>query len=990
MPLQPFPLSNIGYPAHGWLIPQGGNTGVPDASGNYAHRNNIYYEGQTARINQFASSTYTWTAVQMIPSFNNGKDIGDVIATGIIANTTPSVNSLNTLTLSAFPAGSYCILFDLQGDVDSNYGTSAGRSFITVLRRHPGFPQTDVDFATSKWNQGQHQFMSPNGFGRSDADINAGKQVAAVDMVARSVLSMGAGRINIVGTNSGGAFVPESGAQPLSSAVDFFTNVAGPYWLNPTNPEWADTARTRLGWTAITNIGNSYDSVTVHNDGTQASFIAWANFYPKTPAIDGSKVFVKVTAGTSSGAKVQIYYPDAVTLAETYDNQTTNSIQAATTGSTYIKAFGGGATGFTAISSPTAIGIANRNTIISIVQQLVAVGCTRFEGPYNEPTMSAETGHLFWLFQDAVKTGGGKAIGPSPVNINNNPSGGRLSGLSVLLDYLISVGLTKNDFGLAFHDYNSMENSDVNELRFQIETFLTMLKGKGLDGIEMWQTEANYGVPDQTPVFKPTFARRSVLHQLVWEQYGLPRERNATWYDGPMFFSKPWALIDNNQALHPYGYLQSVLGQETKNMAHHHRIDFGSVPANRMYSGSLYGDPLTGSVAVMWCHSAMPNSLITLKIAGSTDPLEVVDASGIVGEFPLDPLTRTVSVPVPEFPMYVRLPAGVTMTIDHVRNIDARPSVSRARATTVLGGATKTELTDDAFKLYDGNVTTGLAVSGASLPDTAEVTFTQSIGPVSHVIVFCGPANDAQPGLLQYQVQTYDGSTWNTQSIRVPNGTFGTTVLKTPPASFLHGDGASSLGTTRDQYWREEWIDDIEFQTPVANFRGFRLVVPVGGLSYGGAVDASADAIMSGYGRSSGTDPRLHLQEIMILSAASPTATGLAAPANTSPAAIQTGTSFVTGQQLQAFPGLWTNNPTSFLYQWQRSPSPTTGFVNIDAANTSTYLATDADGGYYLRVVETGKNLAGFATANSTAVGPFPTVTPPTPPGSVICQVFAR
>lgn len=885
MTLQPFPLSDqYGYPSHGWNVPDGGTTAVP-VSGVYAHRYNVFYEGQEVKLNSFAypGGPFTWRAVQMIPSFNSSKDLGDVVASGNFDAGTASIGFYTTFTLGTFPAGSYCVLFDDLSDTDANYGTSTGRAFFSVLRRRMGFPQVDVDLASTTWSSSRGQYKTPNGFGMSDAQVDAGGVAQSqCDMVLRSVCSMGVGRVNIVGTNNG-KFQPNTGSQTLNGAADFFTNVGGPYYLNP-RPAWTDTVRTRQAWVAIPNASNTYDILVI--SGSSGSF---AFVYPKTPSVDGSKVFVKATAGTSSGVKVQVYYPDASTLVETFDNQTTGGVTAGTASSDYIKAFGAGGTGLTAISTPTAIGNENRNAIINIVQTLGPLGCTRFEGPFNEPTPSAQIAHQFWLFADAVNSAGitgAKAIGPTPVAI----SGGSLTAIEVYLDALAATGLTANDFCFAFHDYNSMENSDVNELRYQIEALLIQVYAR-FPAIELWQTEANYAVPDQTPVFTPAYAKRGVTHQLLWEQYGLPRERNPHWYDGRLgnFFSKPWFVADGTYSLHPVAVLYSVLGQETFRKAFHHRIDFGSVPANAVFSGSVYGTPILGGVAVMWCHSNMPGSTVTLKVlTGSPLTLTTVDAAGVTGTVSPDG-SGLITVTVPEYPMYVRLPAGVTVRVHHVRDWapPMLPSVSRGRTTTVLGGSTKTELTDDQFKQVDGNTATGLAVSSASLPDTAEITFTTNLTPVTHVIAFSGPAIDAQPGLLTYTVQTYNGTTWTTQAIKLPDGTYGTTLTKTVPASFLHGDGRSSQGTTRDQYARLEWIDDIEFQTPVATFKGFRLNATA--LTYGGAVDTAADALMSGYGRSSGSDPKLHLQEIMVLSAASPTASGLSAPVVQSAATVQGG-----------------------------------------------------------------------------------------------------
>lgn len=85
-----------------------------------------------------------------------------------------------------------------------------------------------------------------------------------------------------------------------------------------------------------------------------------------------------------------------------------------------------------------------------------------------------------------------------------------------------------------------------------------------------------------------------------------------------------------------------------------------------------------------------------------------------------------------------------------------------------------------------------------------------------------------------------------------------------------------------------------------------------------------------------------------------------AAPANTAVPTI-TG-SAVVGEVLTAAPGTWTGTPTpTYTYQWQR------GTTNISGATSSTYVLVAADAGQTVRVVVTGTNSAGNASANSAA-----------------------
>jgi len=99
------------------------------------------------------------------------------------------------------------------------------------------------------------------------------------------------------------------------------------------------------------------------------------------------------------------------------------------------------------------------------------------------------------------------------------------------------------------------------------------------------------------------------------------------------------------------------------------------------------------------------------------------------------------------------------------------------------------------------------------------------------------------------------------------------------------------------------------------------------------------------------------------LLAASATARATASPQNTAAPTIS-------GQArenstLTAANGTWSNNPTSFSYQWQRCNADGTSCAAISGANKQTYTLDAADVDHRLRVVVTATNADGSASANS-------------------------
>jgi len=88
-----------------------------------------------------------------------------------------------------------------------------------------------------------------------------------------------------------------------------------------------------------------------------------------------------------------------------------------------------------------------------------------------------------------------------------------------------------------------------------------------------------------------------------------------------------------------------------------------------------------------------------------------------------------------------------------------------------------------------------------------------------------------------------------------------------------------------------------------------------------------------------------------------------AVPQNTSPPTV-TGRAHQ-GDTLTASNGTWSNNPTSFAYQWQRCAGDGSGCADIAGASAKAYTPVAADVDHALRVVVTASNADGQTTASS-------------------------
>jgi hypothetical protein len=95
------------------------------------------------------------------------------------------------------------------------------------------------------------------------------------------------------------------------------------------------------------------------------------------------------------------------------------------------------------------------------------------------------------------------------------------------------------------------------------------------------------------------------------------------------------------------------------------------------------------------------------------------------------------------------------------------------------------------------------------------------------------------------------------------------------------------------------------------------------------------------------------------------------APSNTTRPSVEGDP--IVGDQLTANEGAWTNNPTSFAYQWQRCDIDALTCASVVGATGKTYGVRTADLGFRLRVLVTARNAAG---AGSAASGPTAIVQP--------------
>jgi hypothetical protein len=108
--------------------------------------------------------------------------------------------------------------------------------------------------------------------------------------------------------------------------------------------------------------------------------------------------------------------------------------------------------------------------------------------------------------------------------------------------------------------------------------------------------------------------------------------------------------------------------------------------------------------------------------------------------------------------------------------------------------------------------------------------------------------------------------------------------------------------------------------------------------------------------------------------ASSKTAEGQAPPVSSAPPSIS-GTA-QQGQTLTESHGQWSNNPSSYAYQWEDCDSTGANCTQISGASAQTYVLAASDVGHTIRVIETASNQGGSAKASSAPTGVVAALTP--------------
>lgn len=748
----------------------------------------VYYQGEQPQ--------FTLSAVRTVVSYECRDYWGQVVASGAVAGTTCTPSA----PAGGWKPGWYRIYFTAD-TTHANLGTCAGESNFVVLRDDPRFPPRPAVFPSRGGNPRMQ--------------------------ILKAVIGAGTSRVVISDPTNPAGTTGSAGAGNLGQATLDAPEIRD-WWANPTWTAYVEPNRPdRRPWVA-------FDSLAVDH-----VVISGLICYPATPSIDGAQTFVHLEPGTTSGIKVTVSSPSANDVVETYDNLATSTAAvAALGGSAYVKAYKWSSDW--AAAGPSAIGRSRSDGVVQVVQALFPLGISHYEGPINEGPLSAETAHRMRLFQASVHDGdpAAKAIGPTPVSVDN----------ALGLEEFGAAGGWDYCDEIACHFYNTVVG--MRSARAIMDVWVASLAKYGADSKPRWDTESNTAIATWLGTYHIRQAANMVTWMVFAEQYRIPRERNSPWYDvSHGFWSFPGYLMNGVNDPNPQVALVRVLAEETFDLPYQRALDFGGIGED-IYVGSIFrtSDSQPGVLAIGAAY-LVNSSTVTLRVSGTQAPLTYVDPMGNASTVAVSGGTVTIYVG-PEV-RYLRLPAGVTVTVDRVLDLPFASSIGmgvqgRYSAGAYLGGASA--------GINDGRLCLSRArddqywSSPTGAPTEVMLDFATPMRTDRVIIWSCGTSVGNEMSVpFEYVVQTsLDGVAWTAQ-----------VTVTTPSDATSIPWTAWMTNSKRETWWYPQVVHNLKLSQAVTT----RFVrVSVSTVSFGNEPDlASCNETWAP------AVPRLHLQEVMVL-----------------------------------------------------------------------------------------------------------------------------
>jgi hypothetical protein len=439
-------------------------------------------------------------------------------------------------------------------------------------------------------------------------------------------------------------------------------------------------------------------------------------------------------------------------------------------------------------------------------------------------------------------------MGPCPIYVHGGP--GSYNGLA-WVDGLLGLGGGSYIDVFSFHNYNS---GDLPSMRKSMDDLETVLTKYGQQDKPRYVTEFGSRFAAVYGSWEHRLQTQKVMFELhMLEQYKVPKEHTSYFYDiAHGFWDFPsWVVCAEFAESNPNPMVATVRvwSEELFGKAFAARLDFGTIE-NDHWLGSRFDHPSNGT-SVVALQSDGRAGQVTLAVTGATS-LNWVDPWGNVA-------TKTVTgglavFDVDSLPIYVRLPAGVTAVpeivkygIEVVRAQFATASANTNTSDAAQGidgviGTTDTVFETDA--IYQG-------VEGTAPPSWFQIDFPATTR-FDRVVVHCPDPWQHDCSLLAFELQTWNGSTWDTRvSVSEPAATYQWTSSKASGACFT------------DSYYSRKHLWVLQLVSAVATTK-VRVYATDYTYGSGATVDTTNGAGLAGGATGQGSPRHISIREVQV------------------------------------------------------------------------------------------------------------------------------
>lgn len=253
-------------------------------------------------------------------------------------------------------------------------------------------------------------------------------------------------------------------------------------------------------------------------------------------------------------------------------------------------------------------------------------------------------------FHGAVKAANpnAKVLGPNPVNITSQLPWFR---------ELLELGGGNYLDGISFHNYNGVEG-DLEMSRKVAEDLIALLTEYGQQNKPLFMTEWGTFAATNGSFTPMRQLRKTLMAMLFWEQYGLPKERFIIFYGSSHgFWDFSSFYMSDKMGSYSTCTAIRVLSEEVYGKPFASRYYFGD--EDNDFLGSLYQNPSDGSGVAVFMAGERIGDPMTFRVAGASS-LVTVDAMGHTSTIQV--VQGRITLALIGEPVYIRLPAGVTLT----------------------------------------------------------------------------------------------------------------------------------------------------------------------------------------------------------------------------------------------------------------------------------------------------------------------------------------